>query len=204
MKLMSLKGLLLTAGFIAAWLASPDSPAQAQQARLGDRLVLSINNVPYSQRQVESYINVKESLRKTNDGNVRVIDASNWNDALTVFSEDMVILQEAQRLGSFSTQDQLVDKYHAVVRDKVAQGGELKKSLTRLGIDEPALAKALDDVLRVAAFRRSKDRQESQGTKGAQKGAVTGKVQWLEELTLRAIVRPYEGARTYESVGPSP
>lgn len=204
MKLMGLKGLLLTAGIVSGALAMAPSPSLAQQTRLGDRLVLSINNVPYSQRQVESYINVKESLRKTNDGNVRVIDGTNWNDALTVFSEDMIILQEAQRLGSFSTQDQLVDKYHAVVRDKIAQGGELKKSLVRLGVDEPALAKALDDVLRVAAFRRSKDRQESQGTKGAKKVPESGKVQWLDELTLRAIVRPFENARTYHAIGPAP
>lgn len=197
MKLMSLKGLLLTAGLLCA--------SRAAAGPLGDRLVVSINNIPYSQRQVESYINVKESLRKTNDGNVRVIDATNWSDALTVFSEDMIILQEAQRLGSFSTQDQLVDKYHAIVRDKVAQEGELKKSLVRLGVDEATMAKALDDVLRVAAFRRSKDRQESQGTKGVKKAATeTGKVQWLDELTLRAIVRPFEGARTYHAIGPSP
>ena len=197
MHVKSLKGLLLIAGLF--------SGAGAYGAPLGDRLVLSINNVPYTQRQVETYINVKESLRKTNDGNVRVIDATNWGDALAVYSEDMIILHEAQRLGSFSTQDQLIDKYHAVVRDKIAHGGELKKSLTRLGIDEVTLAKALDDVLRVAAFRRSKDRQESQGGKGVRKrDADTGKVQWLADLSNRAIVRPYDDAKTYQAIEPAP
>lgn len=196
MDLKSLKGLLLTAALLCGFgaFASP----------VGDRLVLSVNGVPYSQRQVETYINVKESLRKTNDGNVRVIDKANWHDALTVFSEDMIILQEAQRLGSFSTQDQLVDKYHAVVRDKISQGGELKRSLARLGVDEPTLAKALDDVLRVAAFRRSKDRQESQGAKTKKMDLSQAKVEWLEDLTTRAIVRPYEGAHEYLLIEPSP
>ncbi len=194
MDLSSLKGfalclpLLLGAGF----------------GPLGDRLVVSINNVPYTQRQIEAYINVKESLRKTNDGNVRVIDAGNWGDALQVFSEDMVILQEAQRLGSFASQDQLLDKYNAVVREKLGQKGELSKAVERLGIDDQTLARTLDDVLRIAAFRRSKDRQEAQtsGHVARKKAGIEAKLQWLDDLNGRAIVRPYDGAKTYVVIQP--
>lgn len=176
------------------------APAQT----LGDRLVIAINNVPYSQRQVETYIAIKECLRKTANDEVRLVTAGNWSDAIAVFSEDMTVLQEAQRLGSFQNADQLLDKYQKVVKDKIAKNADLKTQLTRLGIDDQGVARALETVLRVAAFRRSKDRQAQ--ISGEREPTVKGDAaapRWLTDLEDRSVSRQYEGVRTYQIIEPT-
>lgn len=171
---------------------------------IGDRLVLSINNIPYTQRQVEVYISVKESLRKSEQP-VRLIQAGNWTDALTVFSEDMIILQEAQRLGSFQSLEQSTEKFQDVVRDKAKRDREFSANLSRLGVDTVALTRALEAVLRVAAFRRSKDRQAQVGTRPDAEDLEAQKEsrKWLDDLIDRGVVRHYQNAESYLLIQPS-
>ena len=171
---------------------------------LGDRLVLSINNIPYTQRQVEVYISVKESLRKS-DAPVRLIEAGNWMDALTVFGEDMIIQQEAQRLGSFQALEQSTEKFEQLVRDKTKRDKEFGANLARLGVDDVALTRALEGVLRVAAFRRSKDRQAQVGTRPDAEDIESQKEsrKWLDELVERAVVRQYQNAQSYSVIQPT-
>lgn len=171
-------------------------------AVVGDRLVIQVNGVPYTQRQIEIYIHIKETLRKTADGQVRLISAGNWSEAVAVFSEDMLVLQESQRLGSFQAPDQALDKYLAIVREKISKGPSLKSVLDRLGANEQAQGRALEEVLRIAAFRRSKERQEEQSKKpeGATK---TGSQKWLEDLKNRAMVRRYDNADVYQIIEPT-
>lgn len=175
----------------------------AESAPLGDRLVLSVNNVPYTQRQVETYITLKESLRKTNDGSVRLVVAANWSDALTVFAEDMVILQESQRLGSFQAADQMLDKYLGVIKEKLAKGRELQDAVRRLGVDEPTMGRTLDAVLRVAAFRRGKERQDQTLRRSGEEGDTAARGKWLDDLESRAIVRRYDDAEKYQVLQPT-
>lgn len=193
--------------FATLWLLFSTLPATALATNgepLGDRLVLSINNIPYTQRQVEAYISVKESLRKS-DAPVRLIQAGNWMDALTVFSEDMIILQEAQRLGSFQALEQSTDKFEQVVRDKAKNDATFGANLARLGIDDVALTRAIEGVLRVAAFRRSKDRQAQVGTRPDAEDLESQKEsrKWLDELVDRAIVRQYQNAESYSVIQPT-
>lgn len=187
----ALRGLLLIAVTVLASTA---------HAVLGDRLIVGINGVPYTQSQIETYIHIKESLRKTMDGNVRVISSANWDDAISVFTEDMIILQESQRLGSFSAPDQALDKYLSVIREKLAKGEALRATFARLGIDDASLGHSLEDVLRVAAFRRSKERQDAQAGEAP---AARERPKWLVELSSRAVVRRYEGADTYVTTFPN-
>jgi hypothetical protein len=189
------------------WLAMASVAAASHafaQDPVGDRLVLSINNIPYTQRQVEVYISVKEGLRKS-DGPVRLIVAGNWTDALTVFSEDMIIQQEAQRLGSFQSLEQSTEKFEAVVRDKAKRDREFAQNLTRLGVDDLALVRALETVLRVAAFRRSKDRQAQVGTRPDAEDLEAQKEsrKWLDDLIDRGVVRHYQNAETFMVIQPS-
>ena len=193
---------LLTAAAVRPVVARADSVSV-----IGDRLVLAVNGVPYTQREVEAYVTVKESLRRTEDSGVRLIGSRNWPEALGAFAEDTVVLQEAQRLGSYAAPDQALDKFLGVVREKAQHNADLQATLARLGVDEPTLTRTLEDVLRVAAFRRSKDRQESQASQalGARGAAhATGKSggRWLAELTDRAIVRRFQGADAYVVIHP--
>ena len=168
--------------------------ARAQSSDpLGDRLIVGVNNVPYTQRQVESYILVKESLRKTEAGPERAIDARSWPQAVAVFSDDMIVLQEAERLGSYQNEGALVAKFRDVVKQKVAQSPPFAAALKRIGLEDLGVTRTLESVLRVAAFRKAKD-----------KGAADEKrAKWLGELTDRAVVRFYKGATIYVPISPT-
>jgi hypothetical protein len=207
---------------LLAALAAPVGPARAA-GTLGDRLVVSINNVPYTQRQVEVYIAIKESLRRPRRAApVRLVSAGNWSEAVKVFSDDMLILQEAVRLGSFQTAEQNFDKYEQVVRARCKDDDGLRAVAARLGIDDLTIAKTLETVLRVAAFRRSKDRQAAVAGAGAEAGkgkaknkdddegleedakaAPAGAARWFVELEERAVVRMFQDAHDYVVIDPT-
>ncbi len=174
-------------------------------AQVGDRAVLAINNVTYTQRQIEMYIVVKESLRKnTGIETARVVNAANWNEAVVVFTEDMIIYQEAQRLGGLQAPDQLVERFVSLINEKSKKSDVFRATMSRLGADQVGITRVLDSVIRIAAFRRSKDRQasttETTGEIEEQTGATP---EWLTEITERSIVRRYEGTSQFVEIAPS-
>jgi hypothetical protein len=189
------------------WVLGLCHMGQSFAGALGDRVVLTINNVPFTQRQVEGYIDVKECLRKAEGGAVRIVTANNWEDALTVFTNDAVILLEAQRLGGISVPDALARKYLDLVKSKMSQNQDLKQAFERLGLADGGLERAVDTVLRVASFRRSKEREETQsqlqlsGVSGAEVASRSSA--WHKDLIDRAIVRRYEGANHYILIRPA-
>jgi hypothetical protein len=174
---------------------------------VGDRVVLTINNIPFTQRQVEGYINIKESLRKNADGSLRLVNASLWEDALSVFTNDAILLIEAQRIGGVTVPETLTQKYIDLLRTKSATNPELKAMLGRLGLSDGGLERAVDSVLRVAAFRRSKERQETQSQlqlKSNQGQDSNFRVSaWQKDLLDRAIIRRYEDAGQYVLIQPA-
>lgn len=181
----------------------------AETAPIGDRLVVAVNGVGYTQRQAESYVVVKESLRKTADGSARVVDERNWAQALSVFAEDMIVLQEAERLGSFQNEQQLIDKYTAAIRQKMQSGKALADTMMRLGAptpESPAVRRTIELVLRVAAFRRSKDRQAPEAKDAEAEVAPRpsgARPKWLDELASRAVVRQYQDAERWLVIQPT-
>jgi hypothetical protein len=175
---------------------------------MGDRVVLTINNVPFTQRQVEGYINIKECLRKNTDGAIRLVNASLWREALMVFIGDAVLLLEAQRVGGITIPESMTSKYIDLLKTKSAANPELKAMMDRLGLNDGGLERAVDTVLRVAAFRRSKERQETQsqmpfaGVDGRGAAGLRLAV-WQKDLMDRAIVRRYEDAEQYVVIHPA-
>ncbi|MCX6119879.1 MAG: hypothetical protein NT027_20280, partial [Proteobacteria bacterium] len=69
-------------------------PPVAASAQIGDRLVIAINGIPYSQIQIESHLNTKEALR-ADPSNSELVSATNWPLAVKAFIDDTVIYQEA-------------------------------------------------------------------------------------------------------------
>jgi len=165
---------------------------------VGDRLIVSINSTPYSQRQLECYLLVKESLRDGSNGPVPVLTAAYWPAALAAFAEDMIVHQEAHRVGSYQASDAALK----IAREKFEKRRELdagtNASARRLGIEERTLLRTLHTVLRTEAFRRNKDRQ-SVVARVDDEGAP----KWFEDIRNRAVVRFYSGAESYIEINPS-
>lgn len=173
---------------------------------LGDRLVIAVNSMPYSQRQLELYLTIKHSLRPEEIGEQQIVSAANWSEALTVFSEEMMILQEAMRLGSFAASDQLLDQYNAALRKKMARGTKLQDTLIRLAVDDLAVSRTLDSILRVASYRQNRNRQEVQGLSVKKATANKSKdteSKWLQELRGRTNMRVFSGADTFREISPT-
>ncbi len=176
--------------FVAFFLFAPITNA------IGDRLIVSINGVPYTQRQAEVYLNVKEALKAAPLKTSSVITQANWPEALTVFIEDMVVLQEAARLGSFAAPDELTSKYLISLKTRLASGGPFTDRAKILGLEDSGLGPILDHVLRVAAFRRSKERSDAAGQN---RGAT---VKWLDDLMTRQTIRRFDDAMQYTDIHP--
>jgi hypothetical protein len=171
---------------------------------LGDRAVLSINNTTYTQRQVEMYIVIKESLRKnTALESARIVHAGNWLEALTVFTEDMIIHQESLRLGGLQATDQLIDRFSNLIKEKNVKSPLFRATMDRLGADQVGVTRVLDTVIRVAAFRRSKDRQATSTGTPEIDDVDNSQPSWLSELKDRAIIRRYEGAQAFLEISPT-
>ena len=171
---------------------------------LGDRLVIEINNAPYTRRQVEVYIAIKESLRKDGGTGLKIVNAKNWDVALKVFAWDMLIEQEASRLGSFQPSKKNIEKYLKIVRKRFATDVNLRNTKARLGVDERSVKRTLSTVLRTEAFRSSKDRQAAisggEGDKKKQKPAIA---RWLKDLEERSVIRIYKDAMQYRIIQPT-
>lgn len=172
-------------------------------ANIGDRAVLSINNFTYTQRQVEMYIVVKESLRRNASlETARVVNAGNWNEALLVFTEDMIVYQEAQRLGALQAPDQLIDKFVSLIKEKNKKSELFRATMSRLGADQAGVTRVLDMVIRISAFRRSKERQATATSTNDLPDDTGTKPAWLVELIDRVVVRRYEGALLFVEISP--
>ena len=168
-------------------------PLTVLAGELGARLVVSINNVSYSQRNVEMYIITKESLRLNQQP--LLVDAKVWKTALNVFIEDMIILQETIRLGSFKNSEEVVVKFSKNVESQRKRFAKLDSKLKSLDANTNEIYATVDDVLRIVAYRQSKSNKNS--------SREYSKPLWLKNLVNRAVVRQFSDASNYQEISPS-
>ena len=174
--------------------------ASVSHAKIGDRLIITINDTPYTQRQIEMYMTIKESLRKSD--RVRLIRPVEWSVAVDVFTQDMIIFQESLRLGSFQPADQVVDRFAGAVEQKIASDDHFRENLKRLGVGSRDVRGALETVLRIDSFRKSKDRQDELAGEIRDKSA-RGKKSWFIDLEERAVIRLFREGKIYKSISPT-
>jgi hypothetical protein len=161
---------------------------------LGDRLVVEVNKTPYSQRQVESYVMLRELLREK--PSVLVVNANNWEILFRYFTEEMAIHQEALRLGSVQLPEEGVRKALGFVQGKL-KDEPLRGYAARLGLDTSSLNRVLGAILRVDAFRTSREKQAALSNNDSKRQ------NWLRELFDRTIVRFYADAFRYAEIQPT-
>ena len=193
------------------WAAWAESPV----GRLGDRLIVSVNNLPYTQRQIEAYATVREALRSGSVSDGVVVASGNWKDAVDMFTEEMIILQEAQRLGGFQAESRLTSKFQSLLSERLQANSSLRTTLERLGYHAKSSRRLVDAILRVATFRRSKERQlnaqvsdksvtnKTDGPPAPAGAPVNAGGPWLDDLKARTIVRHYEEAFRYVMIYPT-
>jgi hypothetical protein len=174
------------------FVASIATTVNAQASEITDRIVVMVNSLPYSQLQVERYINVKEALR---DDAIRsqIVQSSNWEMALTEFIKEMAIHQEAAKSSGFRPTKDAVEKLRLRVDATAKTAPQFKPAFDRLGLAKEELEIQILKILTVENYRRGK----SSLTKTEAKQSTAGQPAWETELKAHAIVRYFDDARTY-------
>jgi hypothetical protein len=168
-------------------------PALARE--IGDRIVVAINSIPYSQLQVERYINVKESLRD-NIQSSQAVQESNWTMALDVFIEDMKIHQDATKTSGFRPTKEAIQRLRLRSDKNISQSPSFKSSFERLGLDRAEVETELLKIATVENYRR--------GKKSLDSDEKSSSIKWEDELSKRSIVRYLKDAKTWINIDPKP
>lgn len=179
----------ITYGLVAALFSS-----NMNAGILGDRLILAVNNVPYSQLQIEGYLNVKETLREDLEKS-SVVTAENWPIALAAFIKDMVIYQEATKSSGFRPQKDGVQKALERIHSTLPKSPAFQRRFKQLGLDNATIKEHLSRVLTVENLRRSR-----QGLDKNKERATA----WEDELEKVSIIRWFDKGRIYEDINPVP
>lgn len=175
------------------------APKQAISAPLGDRLVLTINGIPYSQLQIEGYLDVKESLRD-DPGKSQLVDKDNWNVALASFMKDMTLYQEANRTSGFRPTRDVVTKATERVQKVSDANPRFKNRFNELGFDTPTIREYISRILSIENLRRSRNALRSNKEKDRDKPKNVAIPDWEDELMKRALIRWFEHGKTYENL----
>lgn len=189
-----------SAGVVFALTSSIISPASRGSSAeiessiaIADRVLVTINNIPYSQNQVESYIDVKESLRD-DAMKSQTVDGSNWTQALEVFVGDTAIHQEASKSSGFRPTKEAVQKLRLRSEKTAASVAQFKTSFDRLGLAGQRIEIEILKIATVESFRRGKQSLNSKDKA----------INWETELTDRTTVRYFDDAKTWKQTNPIP
>jgi len=169
--------------------------SQPANVRIADRVVVAINNIPYSQLQIERYVDVKESLRD-NPGASEIVKESNWPLAVEAFIKDMTIHQEASKSSGFRPSREAILKLRMRSEKSLDTVAHFKSAFEHLMLDR---AEIENEVLKVATVENYRRGKASLNTNG--KSSVTN---WESDLIGRTTVRFFDEAKAWKTIQPKP
>lgn len=160
---------------------------------IADRIIVAINSIPYSQIQIERYINVKESLRD-NIEKSQPVQQSNWELALTAFTTDMMIHQDATKSSGFRPTKEAIQRLRFKCEKNLSQSQTFKTSFDRLGLEREEIETELLKIATVENYKRGKKTLDSDDKSNL--GS------WEDELLKRSIIRYLDNAKTWTNIEP--
>jgi hypothetical protein len=164
----------------------------ASYAQIGDRIICVINTVPYTQLQLEAYLNVKESLRADPE-NSELVSSTNWTQALDAFSRDMIIYQESARSTGFRPSNEIMTKAFERVQKTVTEVKKFEERFESLSIRESQIREQLAKLLAIENIRKSRHGSTPGNTESQQ---------WEADLIKSAVIRWYDKSQTYQTLNP--
>lgn len=169
--------------------------SQPANVRIADRVVVAINNIPYSQLQIERYVDVKESLRD-NPSSSEIVKESNWPLAIEAFVKDMTIHQEASKSSGFRPSREAILKLRMRSEKALEAAPHFKTAFEYLALDRSEIENEVLKVATVENYRRGKASLNSNG-----KSSGTN---WESDLVGRTTVRLFDEAKTWKTIQPKP
>lgn len=168
---------------------------------LADRLVVEVDGVAYTQRQVELYTTLKSVLRATDENQLTMAAKDNWAQIVEEFARDMMLEHEAQRLGSFQPNRKVVTEAEKIINDKKGKNTAFAQFLERMDATSLSLRRALASVVRVHSFLLSKE-SFSNSKKKNKVSKNWANEEWFKRLEERSSYRYYANSASYEPITP--
>src|SRR5690606_10479717 len=94
-----------------------------------DRLLFEVDLRSYSQSQMELYLLCKDAVGGAET--LRTVGGDNWDRLLEEFKNDMIIQQEALRLGSFEASTRVLEKALEVFQERLNRTEAASTTLSR-------------------------------------------------------------------------
>lgn len=168
------------------------------QNEVKNRLVIAINNISYSQRHVELYLTLREALRAgATNAPVLAIDQKNWKEALDAFSDEMMILQEQQRITTYQPSTEAIQKALDRVDKRRDENAQFASDLKRIGADPASIRRTVSQILSVNFYQQTRGKQLGLKEQDKTKEVGPSKIDWMVELREKSVVRFFKDALTY-------
>lgn len=151
---------------------------------LGDRVLVEVDRVAFTQRQLESYMLVRSIL---DGGDAKsfgaIISPISWVTTVDDYVNDTIVHLEAERVGSFQPAPRSLATATEVLDGRMREDGEWRVHQQRLGISQAEMKALILRALRVAALKRSQ-----------------GDELKVEELRARSHVRYFADALRHKAI----
>ena len=171
------------------------------QARYKDRLIIEVNNTIYTQWQVEAFHFAHALMKPRLDRKNLKVNTQNWRQVLKKFELLIILLQEANRLGSFLPNKEILDEVNSYVTSRINNNLELQRRYQELGLNPSEMKKNIRSIIQVESLRESKSRRQSREKSVSKKD--WSESAWFLEISNRTLIRRYRGAEIYQSLNAS-
>lgn len=168
------------------------SQHMAYAAQMLDRMVLEVNKTAYSQRQIEVYCLIREVSDSPETG-PKGVTAKNWRQRLMQFRSEMIVEQEAQRLGTVKPTAKMVSDMLAKISRRRQQSKALNQIYRDLKVSTEELKGVLASLIRVNGFLSSKIRRGP----GPLQVTLDTTAPWFVKLQDRTPSRLFAGASIF-------
>ena len=161
---------------------------------VADRVVVEIDRIPYTQRQIEIFHFVKFGV--SNSISHGAITEQTWNVVVKHFIEAMLIDQSSSVLGLFRPNAKALQQANENFAKRVEVDSVFAKQIDRLALRHRELQKIIIQVFRVESARQSKSSELARSNRGQARFSKANKA-WIDGLREKAVIRFYHEAAKY-------
>lgn len=188
--------LLLILGLFCILVSQGQASEQNQvnnkkaEARLGDRVLLKIDNDVFTQRELEAYLNLK-TLLHSDKKEPLLVDKANWPDSFASATHDMIIWAELSELKvlalRFGADPRLLPAMEKI-RNAIVKYPAFSRMYSRLVLDEAFCEKTLIAILQIADYVAFKEKSPQRD--------------WFENLRKQFKILIFASSQEYALIYP--
>lgn len=127
---------------------------------IADRLIVEIGSSPFTQREIEIHFLTSCIMRQIPEKNC-VINAANWPEILKIFSDDMILRQQAGSMLVQQAPPKAIEKATNDVEKKIDSYPPLKAARQRLQISQKDIKRSVNEIFGIESFKQRKSQLDN-------------------------------------------